>query len=557
MEERMKKSKIFIIALLLIIIVAIGCVLGYQYFSKEKNETTNENNITAKTTETTETKKMSEYRIDEGISNFDLAFLQIENSRKNMIYSPLSIKYALGMLEEAADGEAKEEIENILSDYQVKKYTNSKNMSFGNALFVRDSFRVKENYKTLLEKNYNADVITDSFKSADTINSWVSNKTLGLINGLTDDDTVKDLNFLLVNALGIDMEWNNKFLISSSLNEDNSNKDENIKYDCNYLHINNTFWQSPQLVSKGKFNNNEKEVSGMEIYATLNNYDIINELGEDNIRKTVTEEFTKWAKDEGKSYDEIFNGDYSDENIAKIAQEYLDGNGTNSYTSGIGYLKEIDSNYKDISYSTDFSLYVNDDVKMFAKDLKEYDGTTLEYIAIMPTNEELDEFIENTTAEEVKDLIGNLKELKLENFKDGVITEISGYIPKFKFEYDLNLIEDLNKMGIEKVFKQGEANLTNLCDEEDTYISEAKHKANIEFTQDGIKASAATFVGGAGAGDWFDYIFDAPIEKIDLTFDKPYMFLIRDKSNGEVWFAGNVYEPLLYDEDETAQELMY
>ncbi len=553
----MKKSKIFIIALLLIIIVAIGCILGYQYFSKEKNETTEENNITAQTTEKTETKKMSEYRIDEEISNFDLAFLQIENSRRNMIYSPLSIKYALGMLEEAADGEAKEEIENILSDYQVKKYTNSKNMSFGNALFVRDSFRVKENYKTLLEENYNADAITDSFKSADTINSWVSDKTLGLINGLTDDDTVKGLDFLLVNALGIDMEWNHKFLINSNFDEDESHKDEHIKYACNYLHINNTFWQSPQAVSKEKFNNNEKEISGMEIYATLNNYDIINELGEENIRKTVTEEFAKWAKEEGKNYEEIFNGDYSEENITKIAQEYLDGNGNSTYTNGKGYLKEIDSNYKDITYSTDFSLYVNDDVKMFAKDLKEYDGTTLEYIAIMPINEELGEFIENTTAEEVKDLIGNLKELKSENFKDGVITEISGYIPKFKFEYDLNLIEDLNKMGIEKVFKQGEANLTNLCNEENTYISEAKHKANIEFTQDGIKASAATFAGGAGAGDWFDYIFDAPIEKIDLTFDKPYMFLIRDKSNGEVWFAGSVYEPLPYDEDETAQELMY
>ena len=36
------------------------------------------------------------------------------------------------------------------------------------------------------------------------------------------------------------------------------------------------------------------------------------------------------------------------------------------------------------------------------------------------------------------------------------------------------------------------------------------------------------------------------IEKIDLTFDKPYMFLIRDKETNEMWFVGTVYEPLLY-----------
>lgn len=80
-------------------------------------------------------------------------------------------------------------------------------------------------------------------------------------------------------------------------------------------------------------------------------------------------------------------------------------------------------------------------------------------------------------------------------------------------------------------------------------FSEAKHKANIEFTQDGIKAAAATEAGGAGAGSSFDYFFEVPTITIDLTFDKPYMFLIRDKQSSEVWFMGNVYNPLLFSED--------
>ena len=35
-----------------------------------------------------------------------------------------------------------------------------------------------------------------------------------------------------------------------------------------------------------------------------------------------------------------------------------------------------------------------------------------------------------------------------------------------------------------------------------------------------------------------------------MTFDRPYMFLIRDKENGEVWFVGTVYEPLLWEKEQ-------
>ena len=108
-------------------------------------------------------------------------------------------------------------------------------------------------------------------------------------------------------------------------------------------------------------------------------------------------------------------------------------------------------------------------------------------------------------------------------------------------------------MGVTDVFEQGKANLTKMTDDEDVYIGEVKHKANIEFTQDGIKAAAATMAGGLGAGEWYDYYFEVPVEDIDITFDKPYMFLVRDKATGETWFVGTVYEPLDADSDTTSE----
>ena len=107
-------------------------------------------------------------------------------------------------------------------------------------------------------------------------------------------------------------------------------------------------------------------------------------------------------------------------------------------------------------------------------------------------------------------------------------------------------------MGITDVFNQDKADLSGITSSKDAYIASAKHKADIEFTQDGIKAAAVTYAGGhGGGGTMFKYFFDVPIERIDLTFDKPYMFLIRDKETGDVWFAGTVYDPLAYDEDES------
>ena len=57
-------------------------------------------------------------------------------------------------------------------------------MSFANAVFINNTYKnqVKESYAKNLNNKYNAEVIYDDFTSANTINSWVSNKTFNLVN---------------------------------------------------------------------------------------------------------------------------------------------------------------------------------------------------------------------------------------------------------------------------------------------------------------------------------------------------------------------------------------
>ena len=59
------------------------------------------------------------------LGDFDFDFIKLENEdNKNIVYSPLSIKYALAMLSDATDGESKTQIDNLVGDIKVGKYVN-------------------------------------------------------------------------------------------------------------------------------------------------------------------------------------------------------------------------------------------------------------------------------------------------------------------------------------------------------------------------------------------------------------------------------------------------
>lgn len=277
---------------------------------------------------------------------------------------------------------------------------------------------------------------------------------------------------------------------------------------------------------------NNQAYAASQIAAVANKYDIIKELGEDGIRSKVEEEYGKW-KTEVAEY---------------CTEEYIKENAPDLDD----YVNALSQHYGHISSSTDFKFYNGKKTMAFAKDLKTYDGTTLEYVGIMPKEKNLKDYIKSTSAQEINEIIGKLKPISLDSFKDGVITSVHGYIPHFDFDYALNLKDDLIMIGIEDIFDEENADLSGIVDEKKILVNTALHKANIDFSNSGIKAGAATVLGG-GLGATSDkchpfyYSFDVPVKDIQLDFTNPYLFLIRDKDSGEVWFTGAVYEPKALD----------
>lgn len=519
-QKKGKSSKkMAIILLAVLIFTVIVAFFVYRYIKEDSQKEEKKESIV-----NTQKEYKSEYKMTgNDIQDFDLYFLQLESAKKNAIYSPLSIKYALAMLQDGAENDTKAQISNLIGDYKTKKYTNSANMSLANALFVKDTMKkeVKTDYAQKINNKYGAEVVYDDFKDATNVNNWISKNTLNLLNNVVDDSTVSNLDLILVNSLAIDMDWNYKLQ-----HEVSDSKVAQRFYTVSYIHedysdyvpsIGNSIETFKSILFNGK-----SQVKAAQIGATINNYDIIKELGEDNIRKFIEEKYREYLKNPG----------CGEETTEEAIKNYVDN-----------YVKDINKNYKQVDYSTDFQFYTDSNVKVFAKDLKTYDNTTLQYVGIMPTTMTLDEYIKSINSKNISKLISNLKSLELSSFEYGKIYRITGYIPFFKYDYELHLKDDLKKLGITDAFDSKKANLSNISSKNE-YIEKAIHKANIDFSNEGIKAAATTVMGGIGSTSCgFDYKYKVPVETIDLTFDKPFMYIIRDKSTGEVWFTGSVYEP--------------
>ena len=74
---------------------------------------------------------------------------------------------------------------------------------------------------------------------------------------------------------------------------------------------------------------------------------------------------------------------------------------------------------------------------------------------------------------------------------------------------------------------------------ENVYVGEAVHKTKIELNEKGTKAAAVTYFGMFKA----TAMIEKDYEEVDIKFNKPFIYMIREKNTGELLFFGTVYEP--------------
>ena len=185
--------------------------------------------------------------------------------------------------------------------------------------------------------------------------------------------------------------------------------------------------------------------------------------------------------------------------------------------------------------SNDAQYIENDTAKGIIKKYKTYKNddhkkVNLEFVAIMP-NDGIDSYIENFNNEEFRNLLSTKDKYKYE--------DVSLKLPRFKYNYDFSdLMSVLINMGIKSIFNEKTADLSKMTESnsKDLYVGSIKQKSYIEVNEKGTKASTATI---------------ATVDKnaanvpIDIEFDKPFIYIIKQSNSDDMLFFGVVYTPTL------------
>ncbi len=102
----------------------------------------------------------------------------------------------------------------------------------------------------------------------------------------------------------------------------------------------------------------------------------------------------------------------------------------------------------------------------------------------------------------------------------------------------LKLSDHLKALGAGDAFDQDKANFKGISDiSSGLYISKVVHKAFVDVNEEGTEAAAAT---GVIMMTRSAMPMDPPVE---FKCDRPFLFIIHDKSNGSVLFMGKYLKP--------------
>ena len=168
----------------------------------------------------------------------------------------------------------------------------------------------------------------------------------------------------------------------------------------------------------------------------------------------------------------------------------------------------------------------------------------LEFVGILP-NDTIDGYVNAMTKDTIRNIDKNTT-----NASNDVHILLS--LPRFSYSFDLDNFKDVLKhMGINSIFDEDNADFTNIISKKNMnklnmnnlYVSTAIHKTYIDLNESGTKAAAVTYFGLMKS----TAVAPKAYKQIEINFDKPFIYMIRDSETKEILFFGTVYEPNLWN----------
>jgi serpin B len=153
-----------------------------------------------------------------------------------------------------------------------------------------------------------------------------------------------------------------------------------------------------------------------------------------------------------------------------------------------------------------------------------YDGGELSMVILLPEADRFEDFEEALEAQQIDDIISGMQN-----------TQVTLTMPQFEFESDFSLKDTLTGMGMPVAFS-GAADFSGMTGAPDLFIDEVLHKAFVSVDEAGTEAAAATAVIMKETA--------MPGQPVEVTIDRPFIFLIRDIETGAILFVGRILNPV-------------
>jgi len=110
-------------------------------------------------------------------------------------------------------------------------------------------------------------------------------------------------------------------------------------------------------------------------------------------------------------------------------------------------------------------------------------------------------------------------------------------LPRFKIEFEQNLVKTLRALGMELAFTPGADFSRMVVPPATAAISDVLHKTFVEVNEEGTEAAAVTGVKMMATA------MPREEEKFSFVCDHPFLCAIRDDETGSVLFLGAIYDP--------------
>jgi len=152
-----------------------------------------------------------------------------------------------------------------------------------------------------------------------------------------------------------------------------------------------------------------------------------------------------------------------------------------------------------------------------------YDGCELSMVVLLPEAGNFEAFEEELQAQQVDAIINDLQD-----------TQVTLTMPRFEFDSEFGLKDTLAGMGMPIAFSSS-ADFSGMTGNRELSISDVLHKAFVAVDEAGTEAAAATAV--------IMKLTEVPEPPVEVTIDRPFIFLIRDIDTGAILFVGRVMNP--------------